>query len=141
MINTTKLSVEACQLQRFLSSQLGVQTHPHPPARVGVRLDAHPSIAELVDASGLVPVAGSSASPSFQHYLIAELAAQPPEEVAIDVLRVWCDDALRVEGYDDQLARLLSSATVAHGNDEGATASNAAGSSNPRPSPRRSRQR
>jgi hypothetical protein len=56
-------------------------------------------------------------------------------------LRVWCDDALRVEGYDDQLARLLSSATVAHGNDEGATASNAAGSSNPRPSPRRSRQR
>ena len=91
---------------RFLTSQIGVKTHPDPPTRLGIRLDAHPSIAELVDTSGLVPVEGSSASTSFQHYLIAERAGQPPEEVAVDVLRVWCDHALRVEGYDGELARL-----------------------------------
>jgi hypothetical protein len=72
---------------RFLTAQLGVRTYPHPPTRLGVRLDARPSITELVDTSGLVPVGGSSASPSFQHYLIAERVGQLPEEVAIDCCR------------------------------------------------------
>ena len=97
---------------RFLSSQIGVQTHPEPPTRLGVRLDAHPSIAELVDVHDLVPVPGSSISASFLSYVIAERGGQPPKKVAAEVLRVWCDHALHVEGYDGQLARLLPSDTV-----------------------------
>ena len=101
----TMLEVPAA-FANYLSGEIGLDTYASPSAQVGVSLGARPTVAELVDTRSLQRVAGSSATSSFPSYLIADPNGHEPGQTGIDVLRVWCDYALYVDGYEDLLASL-----------------------------------
>ena len=101
----TMLEVPAA-FANYLSGELDLDTYASPSAQVGVSLKAQPTVAELVDTRSLRRVAGSSATSSFPSYFIADPNGHDPDQAAIDLLRIWCDYALYVDGYEDVLASL-----------------------------------
>jgi hypothetical protein len=102
----TALEVPAA-FATFLISEVGLATYADPPTQLGVCLEAQPTIGALVDTRSLQPVAGSTATQSFPSYVIAEQGGREPAQAAVDVLRVWCDYALRVDGYEEILDGLV----------------------------------
>jgi predicted nucleotide-binding protein len=101
----TALQVPAA-LVTFLSDELGLATYADPPVQFGVCLEGRPNVGALVDTSGLQPVAGSTATSHFPSYFIAQADGLDPRRAAVEMLRVWCDYALHVEGYEDPLNSL-----------------------------------
>jgi hypothetical protein len=91
---------------RFLTDEVGVETHADPPVEVGVCLEAQPNIGALVDTGPLKRLPGSPATSHFPSYVIALRDGRRPERAAVDMLRAWCDYGLRVDGYEDLLAAL-----------------------------------
>jgi hypothetical protein len=90
----------------FLSTQVGTSVHDDPPAQLGIRLDSYRGIGSLVDPGQFMPIAGSSMTSSFLSYMIAERAGAAPQQAAVEMLRVWCDHGLHIDGYEGILARL-----------------------------------
>lgn len=74
-----------------------------------MRLDAYPSLAELVDVRKFTQVSGSSVGTSFLSYVVAHTDANSPQEAAIGVLRAWCDFALHIHGCEPELEKLRRS--------------------------------
>jgi hypothetical protein len=91
----------------FLRHEVDVLTYDDPPVQIGVQLDAHHSVSELIDPQGLRPVTGSRPSNCFLGFMIAEPAGKQAAEVVEDLLIRICDHALHLQnGYEDKLVRL-----------------------------------
>lgn len=102
---TTALELPAA-FATFLSRDVGLQTYNDPPTQLGVRLDAYSGLTELVDITGFTRVAGSGLVNSFPSYVRSARDGKSAREAVLDMLRVWCDHALYVSGYEGELAQL-----------------------------------
>lgn len=99
---TTALEVPAA-FARFLSDQVGVETHTDLPILLGVGLKAHPDLSVLVDITPFKQVPGTVATSDFPSYFIAEQGCRRAAQVAVDMLSAWCDHALHLDGYEQEL--------------------------------------
>jgi hypothetical protein len=92
----------------FLSVDVGVATSDDPPAQVGIRLDGFPNLDVLVDRGTFQLVPGSAITNSFPSYIVAAPDGKSSQHVAVETLRLWCDHALHIGGYEGELARLAT---------------------------------
>ena len=95
-------------LGQFLTQSLGLNTADDPPALVGVSLKALQSMFELVDITGLKPLVGSSPCPWYEGWAVADPDGQPPNKIAVELLRQMCDYTLFVDEYEPTLESLVS---------------------------------
>jgi hypothetical protein len=92
----------------FLKEDLGLATYDDPSTQVGVRIDGYPDLAVLVDSGAFQPIPGSAITNSFPSYMIASPGGKTPARAVADTLRLWCDHALHVGGYEAELKRLTN---------------------------------
>lgn len=86
-------------------------TYDSPDVRVGVWLEGHSDLADLVDPGPVAPSGGSQAARTFPVYLLGDPAGKTAPAVAIDALRGICDYGLHIHGYEAQLEALRSGET------------------------------
>lgn len=91
----------AC-IRRFANTN----TYNDPPPIVAIRLDAPISLAQLVVASGGVPIFGSSTQRQTSAYFVADPTTTSDPILA--TLRAWHDHALHLEQYDGPLHEQLA---------------------------------
>jgi hypothetical protein len=87
-------------LAEFLSDALDLDTADDPPAQLGISLMAPHGMAELVDLKGLKSLEGSSPSPWYMGWALADPAGQPIGKTAVELLRQMCDYTLHVDEYE-----------------------------------------
>jgi hypothetical protein len=92
------------QLADFLTHELNLAAGAEPPAQLGVFLNAHRSIAELVDPGGLRSLPGSAQSNQFIGFAIADPDGKPFEAAADDLVGQLCDFTLHLENWETVLA-------------------------------------
>ncbi len=104
---TSALAVPAA-LAGFLARDIGLATSDDPPAQAGLWLTAtHPGMPELVDASQLEAVPGSTPSSTFTGYVLADPAGEPAAAAARELLTQMCDLTLQLDEYEPFLEALL----------------------------------
>jgi hypothetical protein len=91
-----------------LLSDLGLGVYDDPPAQLGVRLDTSSGLSELINIGQLTRVPGSPLSTSFFSYILADRSGKPAPDAVYDLLRAWCDHALYVTGYEQELDAIRS---------------------------------
>lgn len=84
----------------------GMQTYDDPPAQFGVRLETNRGLDELIDSRSLERIPGSATLNSMFSYGVANREGEESPNVALVMLRLWCDHGLCVDGYEAELAKL-----------------------------------
>jgi hypothetical protein len=92
----------------FLRGSLGLSIYDDPPVQLGIRLDAYPDLGALIDTRGFEQVPGSAITNNFYSYIVAVRGGKSSQRVAVETLRLWCDHAVHIAGYESRLARLQS---------------------------------
>lgn len=93
-------------LTEFLTKSLDLSTADYPPAQLGISLKAPHGMLELVDVNDLKLLEGSSVAPWYMGWVIADPAGQPPDNTAVELLKLMCDYTLHVDEYEPTLASL-----------------------------------
>jgi hypothetical protein len=91
---------------RFLTDEVRLQTHDQPPVQLGIRLQSQPNLAALIDIGSAKHLAGTTITAEFPSYFIADPNGQYPAQVVLDMLRTWCDHALQLDDFEEELAGL-----------------------------------
>jgi hypothetical protein len=91
---------------RVLNYEVKTPTFDSLPTHVGVWMESHGDLTDLVDAGAAQSSAGSRPARTFPLYFLADAAGKPAKAVALDALRGVCDYGLHVHGYESQLKEL-----------------------------------
>ena len=90
----------------FLTDEVRLRTHQQPLVQLGIRLQARPNLAVLIDIASSKCLAGTTISAEFPSYFIADPDGELPAQAVLDMLRTWCDHALHLDDYEEELAGL-----------------------------------
>jgi hypothetical protein len=91
---------------RFLSQQLNIPTFADMETLLGVWLEGHSDLRDLIECDHFQLPPGAIRSRSIPTYLISDRSGKEPSLAAVDVLRAWCDYGLHAHGYELELAQL-----------------------------------
>lgn len=92
---------------RFLATN-GMRTYDEPPAKFGFSLAARPNLTGLIDITAFRPINGSTPTNSIISYAVADRSGQDAETIALEMLRLWLEYGVRVEGYETEVDGLAS---------------------------------